>query len=128
MSNFGDVELAVEKQTGSTTIASQTYTPDINIGNAASNSFSSPAQQAFEFDIAEQGDYVIAIYSAASEWSDCIVGQLILSANNYVSTGISPMYNGQWIMDNEFYSLQGRKVTNPQKGIYIKNSTKVVIK
>ena len=135
MENFGDVELAVEKRTGSTTIASQTYTPDINIGNVASNNFSSPAQQTFEFDIAEQDDYVIAVYSAASGWSDCIIGQLILTANNYVSTGISSMYNGQctmyngqWIMDNEFYSLQGRKVTNPQKGIYIKNGTKVVIK
>ena len=135
MENFGDVELAVEKRMGSTTIASQTYTPDINIGNVASNNFSSPAQQTFEFDIAEQDDYVIAVYSAASGWSDCIIGQLILTANSYVSTGISSMYNGQGtmyngqlIMDNEFYSLQGRKVTNPQKGIYIKNGTKVVIK
>ena len=135
MENFGDVELAVEKRTGSTTIASQTYTPDINIGNVASNNFSSPAQQTFEFDIAEQDDYVIAVYSAASGWSDCIIGQLILTANSYVSTGISSMYNGQgtmyngqWIMDNEFYSLQGRQVSNPQKGIYIKNGKKVVIK
>ena len=135
MENFGDVELAVEKRTGSTTIASQTYTPDINIGNVASNNFRSPAQQAFEFDIAEQGDYVIAVYSAASEWSDCIVGQLILTANSFVSTGISSMYNGQGtmyngqlIMDNEFYSLQGRQVSNPQKGIYIKNGKKVVVK
>ena len=135
MENFGDVELAVEKRTGSTTIASQTYTPDINIGNVASNNFSSPAQQTFEFDIAEQDDYVIAVYSAASGWSDCIIGQLILTANSYVSTGISSMYNGQGtmyngqlIMDNEFYSLQGRQVSNPQKGIYIKNGKKIVVK
>ena len=135
MENFGDVELAVEKRTGSTTIASQTYTPDINIGNVASNNFSSPAQQTFEFDIAEQDDYVIAVYSAASGWSDCIIGQLILTANSYVSTGISSMYNGQGTMyneqgtkDDELYSLQGRQVTNPQKGIYIKNGKKIVVK
>ena len=135
MENFGDVELAVEKRTGSTTIASQTYTPDINIGNVASNNFSSPAQQTFEFDIAEQDDYVIAVYSAASGWSDCIIGQLILTANSYVSTGISSMYNGQGTMyneqgtkDDELYSLQGRQVSNPQKGIYIKNGKKIVVK
>ena len=44
--------------------------------------------QTFEFDITEQGDYVIAFYSAASEWSDCIVGQLLLTNNSYVATGI----------------------------------------
>ena len=128
MSNFGDVELAVEKRTGSTTIASQTYTPDINIGNVASNNFSSPAQQAFEFDITEQGDYVIAVYSAASEWSDCIVGQLILTANSYVSTGIRNLTPTLSKREGVVYSLQGRQVTNPQKGIYIKNGKKVVVK
>ena len=116
-----------EKRTGSTSIASQTYTPDINIGNVASNNFASPQQQSFEFDISEQGDYVIAIYSAPTGWSDCIVGQLILTANSYVSTGIPSTRNK--IQDNKIYDLQGHKINHTTKaGIYIQNGKKVVIK
>jgi hypothetical protein len=129
MSDYGDVELSIEKGTGSTSIASQTYRPNINIGNVASNSFTSPEQQTFEFDITEQGDYVIAIYSAAAEWSDCIVGQLILSATSFVDTGIEITNCQQPVANSQYYDLQGRKisVSNPstlRKGIYIKDGKK----
>ena len=80
------------------------------------------------FDITEQGDYVIALYSAAEEWSDCILGQLILVANSYVSTGINSRQYPSFDMDNEVYDLQGRKVSNPQRGIYIQGGKKVWIK
>jgi hypothetical protein len=38
------------------------------------------------------------------------------------ATGIAPIDNGQWIMDNEagaVYDLQGRRVSQPAKGLYI---------
>jgi hypothetical protein len=133
MPNFGSVELNIEKSTGSS-IASQTYIPIINIGNVTTNSFGNPEQQAFEFDITEQGAYAIAVYSAASEWSDCIVGQLILTANSYTETGISDAARVmKKVNNNVVYDLQGRKisVSNPssvspalRKGIYIKNGKK----
>ena len=134
MSNFGSVELNIEKATGSS-IASQTYKPTINIGNVASNNFGNPEQQVFEFDITEQGTYSIAIYSAASEWSDCIIGQLILTANSYNDTGIEIVNDKQSIDSNQYYDLQGRTVSvsnsssSPsilRKGIYIKNGKKFV--
>ena len=128
MQNFGQVELSIEKRTGSVSIAKQTYTPNINIGNVASNNFSSPAQQTFEFDVTEQGYYVIAIYSAASEWSDCIVGQLILTANSYVATGIETIDNSQLTIDTCVYNLQGWQVTNPRHGLYIKNGKKIFVR
>ena len=125
MSNFGEVELDIETRAGKS-IASQTYTPNINIGNTASNNFNSPAQQTFEFDIEEQGDYVIAFYSAASEWSDCIIGQLTIAAKSYVATGIETIEDSKSKIDNCFYDLQGRQVNNPQKsGIYISNGKKI---
>ena len=136
MSNYGAVELNIETRTG-TSIASQTYTPNINIGNVASNSFSSPAQQTFEFDVTEQGDYVIAVYSAASPWSDCIVGQLILSANSYSSTGINDavLNDKGHIINNKVYDLQGRQIVNGnlsnsqlRQGLYIMNGRKVLVK
>jgi Flp pilus assembly protein protease CpaA len=47
------------------------------------------------------------------------------------TTGIVPMDNGQWIMDkgsDVIYNLQGQRVKNPTKGLYIKNGKKVLIK
>ena len=128
MENFGTVELNIERRTEGTSIASQEYTPNINIGNVASNSFSSPQQQTFEFDVTEQGDYAIALYSAASEWSDCILGQLILTANSYIDTGIESVTSpAQGLQDDTFYDLQGRPIPSSHplpKGIYIKNGKK----
>jgi hypothetical protein len=96
----------------------------------ASNNFSSPAQQTFEFDITEQGDYVIAIYSADSEWSDCIIGQLSLTANSYVATGIKELDYLQPQTD-ALYDLSGFRIKNDcqlRKGIYIRNGKKLLIK
>lgn len=126
---FSPVELNIEKRTGSVSVASQTYTPTINIGNEASKNFGSLKQQTFAFDITEQGDYVIALYSAASEWSDCILGQLILANNSYVATGVKTIDNSELRIDNCVYDLQGRKVNNlRQKGLYIRNGKKYIIR
>ena len=43
------------------------------------------------------------------------------------TTGIQSMDNGKWKMDS-VYDLQGRRVATPQKGLYIVNGKKVVIK
>ena len=126
---FTPIELSIEKRAGSVSVASQTYTPTINIGNVASNSFGTIQQQTFEFDIVEQGNYVIALYAADVEWSDCILGQLVLAANSYVATNIeAPIstLNSQ-LSTGKYYTLQGQEVANPTHGIYIYNGRKVFI-
>ena len=127
MANFGSVELNIEKRANGESIAKQTYMPTINIGNVASNNFGNPEQQSLEFDVTEQGDYVIAIYSAASEWSDCIVGQLSLTANSFSSTDIKVIDNLR-LESGDVYDLQGRKVSVLRKGIYIQNGKKILKK
>ena len=127
MTNFGSVELNIEKRANGESVAKQTYMPTINIGNVASNNFGNPEQQSLEFDITEQGDYVIAIYSAASEWSDCIVGQLSLTANSFSSTDIKVIDNLR-LESGDVYDLQGRKVSVLRKGIYIQNGKKILKK
>ena len=127
MANFGSVELNIEKRANGESVAKQTYMPTINIGNVASNNFGNPEQQSLEFDITEQGDYVIAIYSAASEWSDCIVGQLSLTANSFSSTDIKVIDNLR-LESGDVYDLQGRKVSVLRKGIYIQNGKKILKK
>ena len=74
---------------------------------------------------------VWALYSAASEWSDCILGQLILANNSYVATGIRATLNdnGETLNDYCVYDLQGRKMNNlRQKGLYIRNGKKYIIR
>ena len=44
------------------------------------------------------------------------------------TTGISAMHNSECIMHNEYFDLQGRRVAQPTKGLYIVNGKKVVIK
>lgn len=127
MANFGSVELNIEKRANGESVAKQTYMPTINIGNVASNNFGNPEQQSLEFDITEQGDYVIAIYSAASEWSDCIVGQLSLTANSFSSTDIKVIDNLR-LESDDVYDLQGRKVSVLRKGIYIQTGKKILKK
>ena len=122
IATFAPLEFAIETRTG-TAVASTTYTPTVNIGNAANNGFSGVTEQTFEFDITTQGDYVIAVYSAASGWSDGMVGSLILSAKSYGTTSVEAMR--QSATPTKIYDLQGRRLTRlPQKGIYIQNGKK----
>ena len=126
-SDFALVELNIEKRDGSASVAKKSYTPTINIGNSASNSFKSPTQQTFEFDITEKGEYAIAIYTDNSAWADCILGQLILTAKSYEVTGIREIHNAEAKMDNVWYSLDGRMFNGKPsaKGIYINKGIKV---
>jgi len=44
------------------------------------------------------------------------------------ATGISSMVNGQRSKTNEVYDLQGRRVAQPTKGLYIINGKKMIVK
>jgi hypothetical protein len=131
MPNFGQVEVSIDKRSDNKSVASQVYTPNINIGNSASNSFGVPTQQIFEFDITEQDDYVIAFYSAASGWSDCIIGQLSIENVSYSVTGITSAQAAYKAADNAVYNLQGQRLDNSailQPGLYISNGKKISVR
>ena len=125
---FSPLEFAIETRSG-TTIASTTYTPTVNIGNKVDNSFTGVTEQQFEFDITTQGNYVIAAYADAAEWSDGMIGGLTLTAKSYVATGITTLPTVDSTADNDaIYDLSGRRVSRPTRdGLYIKNGKKMVI-
>ena len=57
----------------------------------------------------------------------------VLNFGDDEATGVVPIDNGQWIMDNEadaWYTLDGRRLSGKptQKGLYIHNGNKVAIK
>ncbi|MBR4367255.1 MAG: hypothetical protein IKP43_10815, partial [Bacteroidaceae bacterium] len=125
---FEPVDICIEKQTGGEAVVTHTYTPTLNIGNNASNNFGSLRLQTYEFDIEEQGNYVLAFYTAPVGWADCIIGQLMLTANSYVSTDIRGVQTTV-SDDADFFDLQGRKISQPSTpGIYIKNGKKILVK
>ena len=126
---FSPLEFAIETRSG-TTIASTTYTPTVNIGNKVDNSFTGVTEQQFEFDITTQGNYVIAAYADAAEWSDGMIGGLTLTAKSYVATGISTQPTVDSTADRDaIYDLSGRRVSRPTRdGLYIKNGKKMVIR
>ena len=125
MASFGELEFAVEKAAGGQAVASTTYKPTVNIGNNAGNGFSGVTQQTFEFDVTEQGNYVLAVYSAASGWSDGMVGELILTANGYETTDVKTTSRAE--TPTVLYDLQGHRLAQaPRKGIYIQNGKKIV--
>ena len=45
-----------------------------------------------------------------------------------MTTSIRTVDNEEWNISNDVYDLQGRKVTGPKKGVYIKNGKKLIIK
>lgn len=125
MASFGELEFAVEKAAGGQAVASTTYKPTVNIGNNAGNGFSGVTQQTFEFDVTEQGNYVLAVYSEASGWSDGMVGELILTANGYETTGVKTTSRAE--TPTAIFDLQGHRLAQaPRKGIYIQNGKKIV--
>ena len=50
-----------------------------------------------------------------------------IGIDDNTTTGVNSIDNGQWTMDN-VYNLNGQRVNNAKKGLYIVNGKKVVIK
>lgn len=130
-SNFSPVDICVEKRNG-TVIASSQYTPRVNIGNSASNSFGSVALKTFQFEVPEAGEYVLAFYTADAGWADGVIGDLQLYVNGYMATAIEDVRvlpeKYATATDGQWHDLSGRMVRNPMRGVYIRDGKKVWVK
>jgi len=87
-----------------------------------------PAKSGVAFYLVEEGHrpFVNAFRAYLSESSSA---RVLTFSFEEETTGINSIDNGQLIMDNgAVYDLQGRKVANPSRGLYIVNGHKVVIK
>lgn len=68
-----DVTVAIETVDGQQ-LASYTFTPTSNVGNAATNSFSGTTWHTFFFRVDSQQRYVVAYYAKDEAWSDLLLG------------------------------------------------------
>lgn len=124
---FTPVTVAIEDSEGQE-VASENITPTVNIGNNTGNKFTGVQQQAFEFDIAEPGDYVVAFYTGGTRNADFVLGQLTIIPSSFVSTGIKENVNEN--PKRGTYDLSGRRLSADQlkRGIYIIDGRKTVVR
>ncbi len=126
---FTPVTVAIEDSEGQE-VASETVTPTVNIGNNTGNKFTGVQQQAFEFDIAEPGDYVVAFYTGGTRNADFVLGQLTIIPSSFVSTGIDENINVNENPKRGTFDLSGRRLSADQlkRGIYIIDGRKTVVR
>ena len=133
---FKPVTVAIETLSGQE-IASQTYTPTVNIGGNVANKFTGVQQQMMEMDIPETGDYVIVFYTDAARNSDFVLGSIGIQATEFYASGIQDVYHSQPdnLQSEDCYDLSGRRIVNSNSsnrqlspGLYIIGGRKVVIK
>lgn len=134
---FSPVTLAILDASGQE-VATEIYTPTINIGGNTANKFAKLTQQIFEFDIANTGDYIICFYTDGARNADFVLGQVVLQAKEF-ATGIKfvdmQSVGSTEVDDKGFYDLNGRWIADGKKpitslhpGIYIKNRRKILVK
>jgi poly(3-hydroxybutyrate) depolymerase len=132
---FTPVTIAVETADGQE-VASTVYKPIRNIGGDTANPFTGVRQQRFEFNIAETGDYVFAFYADAVKTADFVLGRVSVQVKDFYTSGIKDV-NRETINNNRettnnspCYDLNGRRLREGQlqRGIYIKDGRKVVVK
>ena len=137
--DFSPVTVAVLNSSGQE-VASQTFTPTVNIGGDTANKFARITAQAFDFEITETDNYVIAFYTDEAKNSDFVLSAVTLLAKEFTPTGISEVKlspsggqvsgqsNGVQRELYKSYDLSGREVNGVlPRGIYIVNGQKVAV-
>ena len=133
---FTPVIVAIEDLDGQE-VASQTYTPTVNIGGDTANKFTGVKVQTFEFDIPEAGDYVLAIYTDAAKNADFVLGQATIQPKEFFVVGIKDVADSQndGLREDGCFDLSGRKISENKlqngqlkPGLYIIDGRKVSVR
>lgn len=108
-SQFSPVTISVETADDGQAVASQSYTPTVNIGNSASNSFSGVVQKTFAFTIEQTAGYTLSFYTDDDGWADAIIGSLVLVAKEYGTPSAlqAPQASPAAVGASTVYSLSG---------------------
>lgn len=127
-SSFSPVTIAIERVSDGQIVASQVYTPSVNVGNSVANAFSGVQERTFTFDITEADQYAVTIYTADAAWADAFIGGLALEAKEYYTAGIHSVEESP--LANDTYSLDGRRLVadGQRQGLCVKNGRTVFVK
>ncbi len=119
--SFSPVTVALETTDGET-IFSDTFTPDVNIGNAAANAFSGSTPMAFSVDVEQYGRYMVTFYTADAPWADLVVGRATLRRKGDVSQVgdvASPLP-----VSVQYYNLAGQLLQSAGHGLFIEKTVR----
>lgn len=127
--DFTPVTIAIETR-GGQEVASEVFTPTVNIDGDAGNKFAKLSQQTFEFDITEKDDYVIVFYTDSARDADFVLGYLSLQCVEYDTTPVRSVSESLPASRSEAYDLSGRRVPSAQlhRGLYIRNGRKTAVR
>ncbi len=131
---FTPVIIAIEDTNGQE-VASETFTPTVNIGGNTANKFSSGRGRTFNFEIPETGNYVLSYYTDAIPYADFVLGFSTLQVKSFDETGLQEIsHENPQPQKNGCFDLSGRKIEESKlknaqlkPGIYIIGGKKVVI-
>ena len=131
---FTPVIIAIEDTNGQE-VASETFTPTVNIGGNTANKFSSGRGRTFNFEIPETGNYVLSYYTDAIAYADFVLGFSTLQVKSFDETGLQEIsHENPQPQKNGCFDLSGRKIEESKlknaqlkPGIYIIGGKKVVI-
>ena len=132
---FTPVIIAIEDTNGQE-VASETFTPTVNIGGNTANKFNSGRGQTFNFEIPETGNYVLSYYTDAIAYADFVLGFSTLQVKSFDETGLLEIsHDNPLSQKNGCFDLSGRKIEESKlrnaqlkPGIYIIGGQKVVVK
>ena len=128
---FTAVVIVIEDANGQE-VASETFTPTVNIGGNTANKFTNGRGQTFNFEIPETGNYVISYYTDAVAYADFVLGFSTLQAKSFDETGLQEINHiTPQAIKKGCFDLSGRKIEENAQlkpGLYIIEGHKVVIK
>lgn len=104
------------------------YSPASLVNNDKSNLFLGSNNALYWPNVA---DFTIGAFRSYFHLTDGnYVKSFVLNFGDEITTGINAMDNGQWIMGNSVYDLQGRRLGGrpTQPGIYVVGGRKIAIK
>lgn len=117
--SFSPVTVALESIDGET-VFSDTFTPDVNIGNTAENSFSGSTPMAYSVDVEQYGRYIVSFYTADAPWADLVVGRATLRRKGDTAQ-VGSMVSCQPVRV-QYYNLAGQPVQNTNHGFFIEKT------
>ena len=116
---FSPVTVAVETTSGKT-IASETFTPTSNVGNAASNSFSGTTTRTFSFEVTEKDRCQVTFYTADDAWADLVIGAAALKYKGALSA-VETLPEGKHAR-TIYYNMAGQRVSSDKQGLRVARS------
>ena len=117
--SFSPVTVALESIDGET-VFSDTFTPDVNIGNTAENSFSGSTPMAYSVDVEQFGRYLVSFYTADAPWADLVVGRATLRRKGDTAQ-VGSLVSCQPVRV-QYYNLAGQPVQNTNHGFFIEKT------